>query len=154
MVLGVATCLGLGWWQLQRALGGNHLSWAYVFEWPVFAGVVVYFWWDLIEHPTIEPAEKVPPDVLRPGWFRAQQKGELEAPRRALEPGGSGELGQLEPFPWPNGRNGEPGAVEILPPDPEQLTPKERKEAEQLAAYNAYLARLAEQDAEAGRRSR
>ena len=27
----------LTWWQLERALGGNTLSWAYTFEWPLFA---------------------------------------------------------------------------------------------------------------------
>ena len=39
--------LALGWWQLERALSGNTLSWAYVFEWPVFAGYAVYVWWKL-----------------------------------------------------------------------------------------------------------
>jgi hypothetical protein len=32
-------------WQLSRALDGNHLSWAYVVEWPIFIGYTVYFWW-------------------------------------------------------------------------------------------------------------
>jgi hypothetical protein len=40
----VAGCLGLGWWQLRRAAGGNALSWAYAFQWPVFAGFVVFIW--------------------------------------------------------------------------------------------------------------
>jgi hypothetical protein len=34
----------LGDWQLRRALSGNELSWAYTFEWPLFAGFAVYFW--------------------------------------------------------------------------------------------------------------
>ena len=39
LVLGaVIGCLAMGWWQLQRASDGNRLSWAYVFEWPVFPG--------------------------------------------------------------------------------------------------------------------
>ena len=33
----VPGCLALGWWQLQRALSGNGLSWAYTVEWPAFA---------------------------------------------------------------------------------------------------------------------
>jgi len=41
----VAAFLGLGWWQLSRAAGGNVLSWAYAIEWPVFAGFVVFLWW-------------------------------------------------------------------------------------------------------------
>ncbi|MFC0532256.1 hypothetical protein [Phytohabitans kaempferiae] len=36
--------LGLGWWQISRAAGGNTLSWAYAFEWPVFAAFVVFIW--------------------------------------------------------------------------------------------------------------
>jgi hypothetical protein len=38
---------GMGWlgdWQLHRALAGNALSWAYTFEWPLFAVFAVVFW--------------------------------------------------------------------------------------------------------------
>ncbi len=40
----VAAFLALGWWQIGRATGGNGLSWAYAFEWPVFAAFVVFLW--------------------------------------------------------------------------------------------------------------
>lgn len=40
----VVTMLGLGWWQLTRATGGNGLSWGYAFQWPVFAGFTVFLW--------------------------------------------------------------------------------------------------------------
>ncbi|MGH3250298.1 MAG: hypothetical protein ACRDOI_29415 [Trebonia sp.] len=36
--------LWLGDWQLHRAMEGNGLSWAYTFEWPLFAGFGVVFW--------------------------------------------------------------------------------------------------------------
>ena len=36
--------LWLGHWQYSRAIGGNGLSWAYVFEWPLFAGFGIVFW--------------------------------------------------------------------------------------------------------------
>jgi hypothetical protein len=36
--------LWLGDWQFHRAIGGNGLSWAYTFEWPLFAGFGVIFW--------------------------------------------------------------------------------------------------------------
>jgi hypothetical protein len=36
--------LWLGRWQLQRAEAGNELSWAYTFEWPLFAVLGVAFW--------------------------------------------------------------------------------------------------------------
>jgi len=36
--------LWLGDWQFHRAIGGNGLSWAYTFEWPLFAGFGAVFW--------------------------------------------------------------------------------------------------------------
>jgi hypothetical protein len=44
MVVAFWGMLWLGDWQLHRALGGNGLSWAYTFEWPLFAGFAVVFW--------------------------------------------------------------------------------------------------------------
>jgi hypothetical protein len=43
-VLATAGMLWLGDWQLHRALAGNELSWAYTFEWPLFAAFGIYFW--------------------------------------------------------------------------------------------------------------
>jgi hypothetical protein len=43
-VLATAGMLWLGDWQLRRALAGNELSWAYTFEWPLFALFAMYFW--------------------------------------------------------------------------------------------------------------
>jgi hypothetical protein len=36
--------LWLGDWQFRRAMSGNGLSWAYTFEWPLFAGFGIVFW--------------------------------------------------------------------------------------------------------------
>jgi hypothetical protein len=44
MVVSFWGMLWLGDWQLHRALTGNGLSWAYTFEWPLFAGFAVVFW--------------------------------------------------------------------------------------------------------------
>ena len=44
MVVSFWGMLWLGDWQLHRALSGNALSWAYTFEWPLFAGFAVVFW--------------------------------------------------------------------------------------------------------------
>jgi len=46
----VAAFLALGWWQFSRASGGNTLSWGYTFEWPVFAGFVVFLWFREVQH--------------------------------------------------------------------------------------------------------
>lgn len=61
----VIAFLGLGWWQFSRATDGNAISWGYTFEWPVFAGFVVFLWWREVQQerraarapaPTEEPA--------------------------------------------------------------------------------------------------
>jgi hypothetical protein len=43
-VLAVWGMLWLGDWQFHRAIGGNALSWAYTFEWPIFTVFGVVFW--------------------------------------------------------------------------------------------------------------
>jgi hypothetical protein len=47
--------LAMGYWQLTRALSGNSLSWAYVFEWPLFAAYLLYIRWRLAreQRPTV-----------------------------------------------------------------------------------------------------
>jgi hypothetical protein len=45
IIIVVPTFAGLCAWQVNRALDGNQLSWAYVFEWPFFAGYAIYMWW-------------------------------------------------------------------------------------------------------------
>jgi hypothetical protein len=43
-------CAAAFWFELFRALGGNSLSWAYVFEWPLLAAFGAYMWWKVL-HP-------------------------------------------------------------------------------------------------------
>ena len=50
------TFAALFWWQVQRVREGNTLSWAYVFEWPFFAGYAVYIWWKLVHDQADAPA--------------------------------------------------------------------------------------------------
>jgi len=83
----VPLCAALCDWQVHRAISGNSLSWAYVFEWPFFAGYGVFLWWKLLHD--------------QPGFARP------EHPAR--------------------------------PPD---AGADEDPEAEEVAAYNRYLARL------------
>ena len=47
----VTLCGTAAWWQVHRALGGNGLSWLYVFEWPAFSAVAVWLWWVLLTMP-------------------------------------------------------------------------------------------------------
>jgi DNA-binding transcriptional regulator of glucitol operon len=101
----VPACLALCVWQVDRALNGNSLSWAYVFEWPLFAGYAIYMWWRFV-HEKPERADVV-----------ATENGHGDTPT-TLETGSTAA--------------------------------KTGQEDADLAAYNDYLARLAERDRAAG----
>jgi hypothetical protein len=57
LVLCLVICIGIGTFELTRALGGNLLSWAYVVEWPILAGFGIFMWWRLLNG---EPVRKPP----------------------------------------------------------------------------------------------
>lgn len=103
MVVSACGMLWLGDWQFHRAISGNGLSWAYTFEWPIFAVFAVVFWAKTIKD------ELHPPAVAGPG------EDDVTLPAGALRPDGA--------------------AV----PAGEPASPEEEAD---LAAYNAYLARL------------
>jgi hypothetical protein len=104
VILSVVGMLWLGNWQLRRAEAGNALSWAYTFEWPLFAIFAVVFWAKTIRDEVHPPAQAGSRDaVALPGGIPVSP------------PGGS----------RPPGGDEEPG-----------------EDDEELAAYNAYLARL------------
>jgi len=107
MIASVAGMLALGNWQLHRAESGNALSWAYTFEWPIFAVFAVVFWAKTIR------------DEFHPPAPRAGDSG-VALPAGAI----------------PRAPRGD-GPPDELPGDP--ATPEEEAD---LAAYNAYLARL------------
>jgi hypothetical protein len=44
----VPGCAVAAWWQINRAAGGNQLSYLYSVLWPAFAILGLYFWWMLI----------------------------------------------------------------------------------------------------------
>ena len=126
----VPGCLVLCWWQVTRALDGNTLSWAYVFEWPVFAGYGVFMWWRLVHErprsgapgpggpgPTASAGETaLPPDTAPP-----EAAGPVD-PTVVCQPTGTS---QPVPAPVAPVATGGPG-----------------EEDEELAAYNRYLAAL------------
>jgi DNA-binding transcriptional regulator of glucitol operon len=82
----VPGCLALGWWQLHRALSGNELSWAYTFEWPLFAIYGVYMWWRILHEQegsgdTTDPGE---PATANTGRFEEAEDAELASYNRYL----------------------------------------------------------------------
>ena len=91
----------------HRALTGNGLSWAYTFEWPLFAGFTVVFWAKTIRDE-----------------FGIRRGGEDTA---------SADAAAAE--------------VDVLPAGlgTRQAEQPEDPEDEELARYNAYLARLNEE---------
>ena len=123
----------LTWWQLSRALAGNTLSWAYTFEWPLFAGYAIYVWWQLIhDQPTAVGGRtaapvvgEVAPEVGhdQPGWALSggRRKSVAIAASTTIdeEKGGRGE----------------------------RFTPQTPEEAAALTEYNRYLAELNAADA-------
>ena len=106
MIGAVYGMLVLGDWQLHRALAGNGLSWAYTFEWPIFAVFAVVFWAKTIR------------DEFHPPAVAGHAEEGVELPVGAA--GGAVRAAASR-------SGGEPA------------TPEEEAD---LAAYNAYLARL------------
>ena len=112
MVVSFSGMLWLGDWQLHRALSGNGLSWAYTFEWPLFAVFAVVFWAKTIRDEFRIRRGEIPD----PRAVAAQEAESLPAGvARAVQAAGTVQV---------------PGTALGEDEDPE------------LRAYNAYLARL------------
>ncbi len=69
LVVAELICIPAFLFELKRALSGNELSWAYVFEWPLLGGYAVYVWRKLLrelhdEQATAAAAERGEPDPV------------------------------------------------------------------------------------------
>jgi hypothetical protein len=107
--------LWLGDWQFHRAESGNALSWAYTFEWPIFAIFGVVFWAKTIR------------DEFKPSTE-------------------SGEAAEVELPVGMEGAQQSAPASGVLPDSQDSAGGEdEERDDPELAAYNAYLARLNEQ---------
>jgi DNA-binding transcriptional regulator of glucitol operon len=78
VILSVLVMLWLGSWQLHRAESGNSLSWAYTFEWPLFAIFAVYFWVKTIRDEADLAGRAEPSDVFALPGGGAEAAGERE----------------------------------------------------------------------------
>jgi len=74
-------CTGAFLFEVKRALGGNELSWAYVFEWPLFALFGCYMWWNLLHQKKGKNRADSKPKVVAPehvdmlkAWQAQQRK--------------------------------------------------------------------------------
>jgi hypothetical protein len=118
-VLATIGMLWLGDWQFHRAESGNALSWAYTFEWPIFAAFGVVFWAKTIRDefkPHTDPGD-VPEVDLPAGASVGAANG-----ASATASGGAGVSGQVA-----------------------RAAEAQDEDDPELAAYNAYLARLNQQ---------
>lgn len=80
LLLLVPAFLLAAWWQAHRAAAGNTLSYLYVVEWPAFAVVAVWVWWQLIHLPPRSPGDSG--GRADAGWLRwdpADESEELKA---------------------------------------------------------------------------
>ena len=114
--------LWLGDWQFHRAVDGNGLSWAYTFEWPLFAVFGIVFWARTIRDEF---------HLRRGGITEAQlvAAAEFAKSMASLPPGAM----------LPKGALPDDAVVRRLA----QLAAAEEEEDDpELASYNAYLARL------------
>ena len=115
MVVSFFGMLWMGDWQFHRALAGNGLSWAYTFEWPLFAVFAVVFWAKTIRDE-----------------FRIR-RGEIPDPKAV-----AAEAERL-----PAGVAGHVQATSVQATSVQAgAGPPGEDEDEELSAYNAYLARL------------
>jgi hypothetical protein len=94
LAVALAFCAVAFWFELVRALKGNELSWAYVFEWPLLGGFAVYMWWRVIHPQRPVRASKEP--ILAPefdGMLAAWREHQVELARTQ------------EPTPSPEGES-------------------------------------------------
>jgi hypothetical protein len=112
MVVSFWGMLWLGDWQLHRALGGNALSWAYTFEWPLFACFAVVFWAKTIRDE-----------------FRI---------KRGQIPGATGPGGTAAAY----GVDADLDDLSVSIRIAQSAAAPAEDEDPELSAYNAYLARL------------
>jgi len=63
---GLALCVVAFWFELGRAEGGNSLSWAYVFEWPLLGLFGIYMWWNLLHGGTASLRRRKAPPTVAP----------------------------------------------------------------------------------------
>jgi hypothetical protein len=136
--LGVWGMAWMGDWQFHRAMGGNALSWAYTFEWPLFAAFGVVFW-----VKTVRDEFRIRRAGLDPNLAEAGVADMIQLPAGlGLEQAGTFQAGgPPADVRW----TGAPGAEPVLASAWRAQMARvaaEREADPELAEYNAYLARL------------
>ena len=95
LILAEAICIPAFVIEISRAIGGNALSWAYVFEWPIFGGYAIYMWRQLLlqDHedpsPTSVSSDEPSSDAKLEEWNEYLQRVHHDDPRSAKPPSSS-----------------------------------------------------------------
>ena len=88
LAIGLVLCVLAFWFEFRRAEGGNSLSWAYVFEWPLLGGFAVYMWWKVLNPDRVKTSRRSEKLVVAPeyeGMLAAWQDHQEELKRTQLE---------------------------------------------------------------------
>ena len=150
-------CLYAAWWQIHRAMAGNTLSYLYSVEWPAFVVVAGIGWWQMF-HDTPEDiaarkahhararaasAEVVARTLPRSAFAITVDSEEAGGGRLLPGPAPAqlGPTGRTEPGALPAAVGGTPPAV--VDASDGALLSEEDEPADELTAYNRYLALLA-----------
>jgi hypothetical protein len=123
--------LWLGDWQFHRAEGGNALSWAYTFEWPIFTIFGIVFWAKTI----IDEWRQQGADQQR-----ASQPGDQSQHAGHSQESGTSHRGAMQQVMARQTAVDLPAAAHIA-----AEYDADADDDPELAAYNAYLANLHKQ---------
>jgi hypothetical protein len=135
--VGVWGMLWLGDWQYHRAVGGNGLSWAYTFEWPLFATFGVVFW-----ARTIRDEFRIRRAGLDPNLAEAGADAGIQLPAGlGMEQAGTYVGGVPGDARWTGAAGSEPVLASAWRADIMRAAADWAADPE-LAEYNIHLARL------------
>jgi hypothetical protein len=123
--------LWLGDWQFHRAEGGNALSWAYTFEWPIFTIFGVVFW-----------AKTIIDEYRSPGGAATSSTALSRAATSAAATSGTVTTADVTSGIPAVGQAGLTGDSLPAGAHSAALLDEEAGDDPELAAYNAYLAKL------------
>jgi hypothetical protein len=133
-LLFVPFCILATWWQITRAEDGNGLSYLYTFEWPVFAIVGVYFWWQFL-HTDYEAVG------LRGMRNQSAAQSAEAASEAATRPEPATTMPGSPAMQAIPAKQSVP-SVSLMQSSPSPMSQQDDEDPE-LAAYNARLAELA-----------
>ncbi|AOW94808.1 transcriptional regulator [Rhodococcus sp. WMMA185] len=128
VLVGAVGCLALGWWQWTRfeAVGGTGQNLGYAFQWPLFAGFLVYSYRRFVQ---LEDA-RLRDTELDNAQLEDAQPEDTNPANRADAPTTPATLHEIPADLLPS----RPTVVEYSDPDD--------PENQQISQYNQYLAEL------------